>query len=190
MNPYLIGLLVYMVLISPVKLSLRIRLGRRNSLMFRMQLLGLPFYHSRKDEDGGDEQPLKRQQVTHQLKQNKLGLLRSLITLQRGQRLFRFLKLEWLSVYVHISQPDAMQNALLFGTLRTLADVSGRLFRYPLRIHLRTDYQAQGSEALLRCIFTLRLGSLLPAALVWLWYSISRRNEKKPLKEDDYAASH
>ena len=67
-----------------------------------------------------------------------------------------------------------------------VADIIGQAF--PLRIHLRTDFQGQGSEALVRCIASLRLGSLFPAAIAWLWQVYRHRQTRS--KEEDYAASH
>ena len=192
MNVYLVSLLIYLVMITPLRLSLRIRLGRRNGYMLRIQAVGLPFYKSKRDEDPADEQPIDQQEVTQQLKPENLRLLHSLLSKRVLRLFFRAAQFKWLSLYVHISQPDAMQNALLFGTLRTAAEAANRFVagRFPLRIHLRTDYQAQGSEALLRCIVSLRVGSLFPAAVAWLWHMVRLRAEREPLKEEDYAASH
>lgn len=190
MNLYLISLMVYLLLITPLKLSLRIRLGRRTSYMLRVQAIGLPFYKSRRDEDPGDEQPIDQQGMTEQLE--NLKLLRSFLSKKVLRLFLRAAQIKWLSLYIHISQPDAMQNALLYGSLRTVADGVSRFAagRFPLRIHLRTDYQGQGSEALVRCIVNLRVGSLLPAAVAWLWHMVRLRAEREPLKEEDYAASH
>ena len=190
MNPYLISLLVYLVLITPLRLSLRIRIGRRTSYLLRIQAAGLPFYRSRRDEDSADEQPIDQQEMSQQLQPENFRLIKSLAAKPILRMFFRLAHLQWLSVYIHISQPDAMQNALLYGTLRTTTETASRILadRFPLRIHLRTDFQGQGSEVLLRCIISLRLGSLLPAAFIWLWrlYQL----EKEPPKEDEYAASH
>ena len=192
MNPYLISLMIYLVLITPLRLSVRIRLGRRNGYMLRLQAVGLPFYRSRRDEDSHDEQPIDQQEMSRQLKPENLQIMRTLLAKPVRRQIFRAIRLEWLSVYVHISQPDAMQNALLFGALRTTAEAVSHSLgsRIPLRIHLRTDYHGAGTEALLRCIVSLRLGSLLPAAFAWLWQFVRLRAEREPLKEEDYAASH
>lgn len=192
MNPYFISLMIYLVLITPLRLSLRIRLGRRNGYLLRIQAIGLPFYRSRRDEDSADEQPIDQQEMSEQLKPENLKLFRSLISKKVLRLFFRAAEFKWLSVYIHISQPDAMQNALLFSSLRTAAETSSRFLagRFPLRIHLRTDMKGQGSEALLRCIVNLRVGSLLPAAVAWLWHMVRLRAEREPIKEEDYAASH
>ena len=192
MNPYFISLMIYLVLITPLRLSLRVRLGRRNGYMLRIQAIGLPFYRSRRDEDSADEQPIDQQEMSQKLRPENLRLFRSLISRPVLRLFFHSAQLKWLSVYVHISQPDAMQNALLYGSLRTLSETASRILagRFPLRIHLRTDYQGQGTEALLRCIVSLRLGSLLPAVLAWLWHIARLRGEKEPPKEEEYAASH
>ncbi len=190
MNLYFISLLVYLVLIMPLRLSIRVRLGRRNGYMLRLQAIGLPFYKSRRDEDSGDEQPIDSREMTEQLNTDKLRMLRSLLSLPVRRQLRRAVRVEWLSVYAHISQKDAMQNAVIYGTLvsitETLRQIIGSAF--PLRIHLRTDFQGQGSEALVRCIASLRLGSLFPAAIAWLWQIYKRRQALS--KEEDYAASH
>lgn len=192
MNVYLLSLMIYLVMITPLRLSLRIRLGRRNGYMLRIQAVGLPFYKSKRDEDSADEQPIDQQEVTQHLQPENLKWLRSILSKKVLRLFFRSAQFRWLSLYVHISQPDAMQNALLFGALRTAAETISRFVadRFPLRIHLRTDYQGQGSEALLRCIVSLRVGSLLPAAVAWLWHMVKLRAEREPSKEEDYAASH
>lgn len=192
MNLYLLSLMIYLVLITPLRLSLRIRLGRRSGYMLRIQAIGLPFYKSKRDEDPADEQPIDQQEVTQQLKPENLRLLRSLINKKVLRLFLRAAEMRWLSLYVHISQTDAMQNALLYGSLRTAAETASRLAagHFPLRIHLRTDYQGCGSEALLRCIINLRVGSLLPVALAWLWHMAKLRAERESSKEEDYAASH
>ncbi len=80
-----------------------------------------------------------------------------------------------------------MQTARLYGSLRSAADALGHGLgrRMPIHIHLRADYQGLGSEALLRCIVTLRLGSLFPAALAWLW----QLRKQHPSKEVKHAAA-
>jgi len=190
MNPYLLSLMIYLVLITPLRLFLRIRIGTKSSYLLRIQAAGLPFYRSRRDEDSSDEHPIDQQEMSQQLQSENLHLLRSLISKPILRLFFRSIQLKRLSVYVHISQPDAMQNALLYEAFRTTAETAGHIVadRFPLRIHLRTDFQGQGSEVLLRCIVSLRLGSLLPAAFMWLWRVF--RLEKEPPKEENYAASH
>ena len=121
MNPYFISLMIYLVLITPLRLSLRVRLGRRNGYMLRIQAIGLPFYRSRRDEDSADEQPINQQEMSQQLRPENLRLFRSLVSRPVLRLFFHSAQLKWLSVYVHISQPDAMQNALLYGSLRTLS---------------------------------------------------------------------
>ncbi len=177
MNLYLTGLLIYMLLILPLRISLRLRIGRRNSYMVRIQAVGLPFYRKRKDEDSSAETPVDNQQMAQQLKSANLRMVRTLFARPLWRGLSQLVQLEWLSVYVHISQPDAAQTALLYGGLRALAVPFGKRLP-PLRIHLKADMEGQGSEALVRCIVRLRLGSLFPAALVWL------RHMRKASKED------
>lgn len=192
MNVYLVSLLIYLVMITPLRLSLRVRLGRRSSYMLRIQAVGLPFYKSKRDEDPADEQPLDQQKLSQQLQSKKLHLLRGLLSKNVLRLFFKTARVKWLSIYIHLSQPDAMQNALLYSSLLTASETIRHFVtnRFPLRIHLRTDYQGEGSEALLRCIVTLRVGSLLPTAVAWLWHMVRLRAEREPLKEEDYAASH
>jgi hypothetical protein len=190
MNPYLISLLVYLVLILPLRVSVRVRIGRQMRYLLRVQLIGLPFYKSRRDEDPADEQAIDSHEMTEQLAPDRLRLLRLLMTRPVRSQLRRAIRLEWLSVYAHISQQDAMQNALLYGTLLSVAGALRQIIgqAFPLRIHLKTDFQAQGSELLVRCIASLRLGSLFPAALAWLWQMYRHRQALS--KEEEYAASH
>ncbi len=188
MNLYLLGLLVYMVLITPLRVSLRLRAGRRPGYLLRLQAAGLPFYRRRKDEDTGDETPVRQQELTDQMNLKNLRLLRILLSAAMRSRLKKFVHLERLSLYLHISQPDAAQTALLYGALQTVAAALAGQRTLPLRIHLKADMQGQGSEALIRCIITLRLGSLFPAALVW--FKQTRKAAKKASKEERYAASH
>ena len=190
MNPYFISLLVYLVLIVPLRISIRVRLGRRNGYMLRLQVIGLPLYKSSRDEDSGDEQPLDGQEMSEQLNPDKLRLIRPLLSPPVRRQLRRAVRVEWLSVYAHISQKDAMQNAVIYGALLSLTEALRQIIgqAFPLRIHLRTDFQGQGSEALVRCIASLRLGSLFPAAIAWLWQVYRHRQTRS--KEEDYAASH
>ena len=184
MNLYLLGLLVYMVLILPLRVSIRFRAGRRTGYLIRIQAAGLPFYRKRKDEDPKDEMPVTEKQMVCDLKHTNLRALRILLSRPVRQRLAAAVQLEWLSLYAHISQPDAAQTALLYGGLRALALPLVRQRHIPLRIHLKADMKGQGSEALFRCILRLRLGSLFPAALQWL------RQSMKASKEENHAASH
>lgn len=188
MNLYLFGLLIYMILITPLKISFRLRAGRRPGYLFRLQAAGLPFYRRRKDEDPGDETPVKQQEVAAQMNLKNLRYLRILLSASMRGSLRRIVHLEWLSVYIHISQPDAAQTALLYGALHALASMLGKQHTLPLRIHLKADLRGQGSEALVRCIITLRLGSLFPAALAW--FTQMRKAARKASKEEQYAASH
>lgn len=188
MNLYLLGLLVYMVLITPLRVSLRLRAGRRPGYLFRVQAAGLPFYRRRSDEDSDDETPVRQQELTAQMNLKNYRMLRILLSASMRGRLKKIVHLERLSLYLHISQPDAAQTALLYGGLHAIAAALARQRALPLRIHLKADLQGQGSEALVRCIITLRLGSLFPAALAW--YSQMRKAARKTSKEEPYAASH
>lgn len=187
MNMYFISLLVYLVLITPVRISLRLRTGRRPGYMLRLQAAGLPFYRRRRDEDAGDEKPIRQQDMTQQLKPENLRMLRTLLSRPVRSALRRAVRVEVLSCYVHISEPDAAKTALIYGALRAAALplCSGQL---PLRIHLHADHRGQGSEVLIRCIISLRLGSLFPAAVAWLRQQ--RRAALQASKEEEYAASH
>lgn len=188
MNLYLLGLLVYVVLITPVRISLRLRTGRRPGYMLRLQAAGLPFYRRRKDEDTGDEKPIHRQDMAKQMKPENLRTLRILLSRPVRRAIQRAVRVELLSVYVHVSEPDAARTAVLYGTLRAVALPLCQAKLLPLRIHLHADHRGQGSELLIRCIISLRLGSLFPAALAWLRQY--RRAALQPAKEEDYAASH
>lgn len=186
MNPYLLGLMVYLLLITPLRISLRLRAGRRPGYMLKVQVVGLPFYRRRKDEDPGDEKALRQQDMTEQLKPENLRWIRVLLSKPVRRAIRRAVQVKLLSVYVHISQPDAAQTALLYGALRAAA--LPLLRRKAFRIHLKADQLGLGSEVLLRCIISLRLGSLFPAMLVWLRQY--RRSAPQAAKEEEYAASH
>lgn len=188
MNLYLLGLMIYLVLIAPLRISFRLRTGRRPGYMLRVQAAGLPFYRRRTDEDPGDEKAIRQQDMTKQLKPENLRLIRVLLSKPVRRAIRRAVQVNLLSVYVHISQPDAAQTALLYGALRSAALPLIRHKALPLRIHLKADQLGQGSEVLIRCIISLRLGSLFPAALAWLRQY--RRSAPQAAKEEEYAASH
>lgn len=191
MNLYLISLLVYLILILPLRLSFRLRMGRRSGYLIRLQAAGLPFYRRRKDEDPLDEQPIDQEELGQTLRPEKLRLMRLLLQKPVRSRLFKAIHLEWLSLYAHISSPDAAQTAVLYGSLRSAADAFAHASgdQFPLRIHLKCDFQGQGSEALVRGIVRLRLGSLFPAAFALATALIRAQAAKDASKEDFYAAA-
>ncbi len=188
MNFYFLSLMVYLVLILPLRVSFRLRTGRRPGYMLRVQAAGLPFYRRRRDEDPGDETPLRRQEMAEQLKPGTLRQLKVLLSRPVRSAIRQAVRMEVLSVYVHISEADAAKTALLYGALRTAALPLCTIKELPLRIHLRADHRGLGTEVLVRCIISLRLGSLFPAALAWLRQY--RRATMQASKEEDYAASH
>ncbi len=191
MNPYLISLMIYLLLITPLRLSFRLRIGRRAGYLIRLQAAGLPFYRRRRDEDPKDEVPIDQKDLRRTLRPERLRPMRILLQKPVRSRLLKAIHLEWLSLYVHISSPDAAQTALLYGSLRSAADafIHASGSRLPVRIHLKCDFQGQGSQALLRGIVRLRLGSLFPAAFALIATLIRAQTAKDASKEDLYAAA-
>ncbi|MBE5801448.1 MAG: hypothetical protein E7319_04085 [Clostridiales bacterium] len=192
MNLYLISLLIYSLMILPIKVSFRVRLGRRPGYWVRFQAMGLPFLRRRKDDDTMEEHPINEAEVSAGLNRDSLLIFRALLSPHVRRRLRRLCDIRLLTLYAHISCQDASHTALLYGSLRTAVQLVERLNHRPLpaQIHLRADYQALGSEVLLRGIVSLRLGSLIPATAVWLSQLRRMRAIQEPSKEENYAASH
>ena len=157
MNLYLLSLLIYSLMILPVSVHFRVRLGRRSGYRVEFRAAGLPL---------------------RKLLSADAALLRTLTDKAVLRHFARMLHLRKCAVFLRFSMEDAALNALCFCALRTLTETLRLTGALPevFRCHLQADFSRSGTEALVEGIVGLRLGSLIPTmALMGSVYLRSRR---------------
>ena len=114
MNFYLLGLSFYGLMIMPVTLRFRLRLGKHPGYRVRVQAAGLPFARKRSDQDTRDEQPIEEKKVAQTLAQTDWTLVRAMLSPGVIKRLLTLPHFEQFSLIARFSFPDACHTALAF----------------------------------------------------------------------------
>lgn len=166
MNPYFLGISLYALMILPVSLRFRFRLGKRSGYLVRFQAGGLPFAGKRGPEDRREERPFREEDAIDALTQADPTLIHAVLDGRVLGRFLRALEVRELEFYAHISFPDAAATALCYCGLCTLVHTLNAAGALPpaFRWRLRADFKGEGTEALAAGIVSFRLGSLLPVA--------------------------
>lgn len=178
MNLYLLSLLIYSLMILPVSVHFRVRLGRRSGYRVEFRAAGLPLRRTDPPGDPDGETPVSRKKGLRKLLSADAALLRTLTDKAVLRHFARMLHLRKCAVFLRFSMEDAALNALCFCALRTLTETLRLTGALPevFRCHLQADFSRSGTEALVEGIVGLRLGSLIPTmALMGSVYLRSRR---------------
>lgn len=190
MNPYFVAFSAYALLISPVRLHLSLRLGKRMSYRLRVQLIGLPFIR-KTEEKPHEEQPVEEEKVAQTLAASDWRL--PLFAVREGWLKWTLKRIHIQTLYLHarLSFDDAALNALCYAFLRTLLDTLARcgFQKGKFFSRLEVDFHALGTEVFVRGIIGARLGSLGIAAL-WLGaLALNSRAQQARTEEESYAAA-
>ena len=166
MNPYLLCLSAYALLILPLTLRFRLRLGKRSGYRFRVQAAGLPFVRRRTTDDRRDERPLREKTVATTLAAVDPALLRACLSPTVISRALRAVRVEALRLDARFDFADARRTAVWYAALSTALRTAALTGALPPRFSagLTAGFAGSGTELLFQGILTLRLGSLLPAA--------------------------
>ena len=154
------------ILSGPMTLHVTLRLGKGIRYHIRLRAAGLPL--AQKDEQGGEaEEKMLSAKTARGLFAMDGRLIWPLIHQGHLFRAVKVMRLETMSVRIRLSFADAAATAVSFSAIRTFVHAlllcAGRTF--PLHGQVEMNYAAEGSEVLVRSIFSARLGSLLAAAL-------------------------
>lgn len=178
MNLYLLSLLIYSLMILPVSVHFRLRLGRQSGYRLEFRAAGLPLRRTGPPEDPDGETPVSRKKGLRKLLSADAALLRTLTDRTVLRRFLHMLHLRKCTVLLRLSMEDAALNALCFCGLRTLTETLRLTGALPgvFCCRMQADFSQNGTEALLEGIVGLRLGSLIPTmALMGSVYLRSRR---------------
>lgn len=187
MNPYFICFSLYSLLMMPLTLQFRLRLGKRSGYRLRFQAAGLPFVRKRTTADRRDEQPLGEREVAHALAETNLTLARAALSKPVLKSVWRSLRWRELRLHALFSFSDAAQTALCFRLSSILLQALSAAGALPPAFACQTelDFGGRGTEVLFQGIVTFRLGSLLPAAALFIPAYLRagdkiRRGEQRP----------
>lgn len=178
MNWYLLSLLIYSLMILPVSVHFRLRLGRQSGYRLEFRAVGLPLRRTGPPGAPQAETPVSRQKGLRKLLSADAALLRTLTDKAVLRRFLHMFHLRKCTVLLRLSMEDAALNALCFCGLRTLTETLRLTGALPgvFRCRMQADFSKNGTEALVEGIVGLRLGSLIPTmALMGSVYLRSRR---------------
>lgn len=192
MNLYLLFFVIYSALIAPITARFSLRLGPRAGFGMRFALSGVPVLKRRAPGDMRDERPIKERDVAHALGSTNLRLLKTAFALSLWRRLKGMVRIDSLYIHARFAFADVCKTALLYAltreTLRGLCAIPA--VRRKLSGHVEATFKNVGTEVLIRCIVTARLGSLALAALLFGALYLSKKAGKSPPEEEKHAASH
>ena len=198
MNPFLLALSVFAVLITPLSLRLQTRLGEPFRWELSLFVLGVKCTLGRAPsrKDALEEQE-KQNQTDAEKQDEALEAVRQVtlaLRLLTGSKALRgairwALQLQCVRLNVRVALRDAAQNALLYALLDTLLGTLRRLAALPPGVHVRLtcDWHSRSPSAEAMGILFSRLGILLGAGAVWLATLLTRRAQKAG---GQHAASH
>lgn len=189
MNLYFWAFSFYAFMITPVSVQAHILIEKGFHYRFRFRAAGLPVLRKIKQEQ--PESQLRSVDILKNVKQWDAGLAVSLIREGHLGRLWRLFQWRDCEIHARISFEDAALTAMAYAVIRTVAQTWGRIHPPHVRGRVEMDFQGQGAMLSLRCIASVRLGSLLAAA-VRLWLAAIRyRSGRLSAEEENYAsASH
>ena len=112
--------------------------------------------------------------------------------LQTDKRAIRYLLARihlQLNVQAFLQTGDAAQSALFVGALRTLCACIPSLHRKELRIQLLPEFFREYSTINLRCMFCMKLGTLILTAML-LCLKYFQTHQQKESEAMQYGTSH
>ena len=178
------------LLAVPMTLQVTLRAGNGLHYHVRLRAAGLPL--AQKDEQGEEaEEKVFSRQTARGLFSLDGKMVWPLIHQGHLVRAVKVMRLEKLHVRIRLSFQDAAATAVSFAAVRTLVQtlLSCAQTTLPLEGRVEMNYAAQGSEVLVRGIFSARLGSLLAAALRLMRAALRVRTRILKTEEEPYAAA-
>lgn len=182
MNFYLLFFSLYGLMILPMNLHFRLRLGQNTGYWVRLEAIGLPLSGTKEKKNlEEEEKETPAREKGHALSDVNLQFLRILTEKKTFRRLMELGRLNRLNLFVRLSFQDAAQTALLFGLSRVVLDTLHKTHAVPEAFHflIRADFHHSGSILLLDGILSARLGKLL-ATFILLGLSYRRRRLPPP----------
>ena len=173
MNFYLLFFSLYGLMILPVNLHFRLRLGQNTGYWVRLEAVGLPLSGTKEKKKLEEE---SEETKGHALSDLNFQLIRTLTEKKTFQRLLELGQLNRLNLFARLSFQDAAQTALLFGLSRVVLDTLQKTKALPacFRYRIQGDFSHTGSILLLDGILSARTGKLL-ATFILLGISYRRR---------------
>lgn len=191
MNLYFWAFSLYALMITPVRVLTCIRIGRDVRYRVRVGLAGAALF--RKRWKANQEKKVDSGKFAKGIVRLDRKLLWHLMKTGEVRRMFGSLKLAELTVHAKLSLQDAAATALLFAGIRTFLQTAALCspVRFALKGHMEADFRAEGSEVMLECMISARLGSLLAAgARLGLAAWNARADLSLAEEENNAAASH
>lgn len=191
MNLYFWAFSLYALMITPLNAFVCVRIGREVRYRVRLRLAGIPLW--RKGWKAEKENRVDSEKLTQGIIRLDRKLLWRLIRMGEARTALSAIRLEQATVHAKLSMHDAAATALLFAGLRTLLQTialcSPKCFA--LKGHLQADFRAEGTEIMVECMISARLGNLLAAgARLWLAAVNARADLSLAEEENNAAASH
>lgn len=197
MNPFLLALALYTVLITPLSLRVRARLGEPFRYELSLFVFGVKWTLGCVPSKKSGQRAEERQTSADQKKDDTFGAAKQvamvvrLLTYSHPLRaVLRFaLQLQCVRLNVRMALPNAAANALAYALLDTLFSTLRRCGVLPACVHIRLhcDWQQHTQSVETMGILFSRLGILLGAGVIWLAALIARRAQKAG---GQHAASH
>jgi hypothetical protein len=174
MNFYLLFFTLYGLMILPVNLHSRLRLGQNTGYWVRLEAVGLPLSGTKEKKNLAEEEADEAK--GHALSDLNFQLIRTLTEKKTFRRLMELGQLNRLNLFARLSFQDAAQTALLFGLSRVVLDTLHKTKALPacFRYRIQGDFSHAGSILLLDGILSARTGKLL-ATFILLGISYRRR---------------
>ena len=192
MNPYFWLFSLCAVLAAPLRLHIRVRFGREMRYRIRLQMVGLPIVKKETEENDAAEETVDSARMAKGLFSLDRTLALSLLRQGHMTRLFKTFHLESVHIRALLSFENAALTAMSYAAARVAVQTALICMGRPAVINGRVemDFHQKGTEVLVRCILSARLGSLFLSALRLLAAIIRTRAGLLKAKEDPYAASH
>ncbi len=197
MNPFLVSLAVFTVLITPLSLRVRARLGEPFRYELSLFVFGYKWTLGSVPSKKSGQKVQKNQTSTGDKGEDIIGAARQvalvvrLLTFSHPLReVLRFaLQLQCVRLNVRVALPDAAATALAYSLLDTLFSTLRRCGALSRCVHIRLqcDFQRREQSAEAMGILFSRLGILLGAGVIWLAAILTRRAQKAG---GQHAASH
>lgn len=182
-NPYLLAISVYGLLILPLRLHFRLTLAKESSYFLRVEAIGFPIPGLRR---AGRKNPSHKEtapQKAHALSELNMKWLGCLTERTLFRKVCRLGRLSMMHVDLRIAFADAAATALVYSLARTLLDVLQKTHALPevFTAELRADFSVSLPSLSLEGIITVRLGKLMGTFL-----SLGRAylHRLRPKKED------
>ena len=191
MNLYFWVFSLYALMITPLNAFVCVRIGRDVRYRVRLRIAGIPLW--RKGWKAQQENRVDSERLAEGIIRLDRKLIWRLIRTGEARIALGAIRLERATVHAKLSMHNAAATALLFAGIRTLLQTAALCSPRPfvLNGHLEADFRAEGTEMMLECMISARLGNLLAAgARLWLAAVNARADLTLAEEENNAAASH